>query len=72
MACLDWIFIRPEVSCVHDVTDKENLASRSVMGKIGMRYEKDVDLYDSIEKGGGMLLFYSIDLEAYLSGLLVI
>jgi len=31
-----------------------------------MRYEKDVDLYDSIEKGGGMLPFYSIEREAYL------
>ena len=42
IACLDWIFIRLEISRVHAVTDKENLSSRSVMEKIGMRYEKDV------------------------------
>jgi len=66
IACLDWIFIRPKVSCVHAVTDKENIASRSVMGKIGMRHEKNIDLYDSVAKGGGLLPFYSIDREAYL------
>ena len=66
IACLDWIFIKPEVSCVHAVTDKGNIASRGVMEKIGMKYEKDVDLYDSVAKGGGLLLFYSIERENYL------
>lgn len=66
IACLDWIFIRLEISRVHAVTDKENLSSRSVMEKIGMRYEKDVDIYDSVVKGGSMLMFYSIEREAYL------
>jgi len=66
IACLDWIFIRLEIFCVHAVTDKENLSSRSVMEKIGMKHEKDVDLYDSVAKGEGLLQFYSIEREAYL------
>ena len=65
-ACLDWIFIKPEIFCVHAVTDKENIASCRVMEKIGMRHEKDVDLYDSVAKGNGLLPYYSIEREAYL------
>ena len=64
-ACLDWIFIKPEIFCVHTVTDKENLASRRVMEKIGMRHEKDVDLYDSVDRGNGLLPYYSIERDAY-------
>lgn len=64
-ACLDWIFIKPEIFCVHAVTDKENKASRRVMEKIGMRHEKDVDLYDCVAKGNGLLPFYSIEREMY-------
>ena len=65
-ACLDWIFIRPEVFCVHAVTDKENTASQRVMEKLGMKHAKDVDLYDSVAKGKGLLSFYSIESEVYL------
>lgn len=72
MACLDWIFIKPEISHVHAVTDKTNTASRRVMEKVGMTYEKDVDLYDSVVKGNGLLPFYSIDREAHLNFKIVI
>ena len=65
-ACFDWIFTRPEVFHVHAVTDKENTASQRVMEKIGMKYLKDVDLYDSVAKGDGLLPFYSIEREVYL------
>lgn len=65
-ACLDWIFIRPEVFCVHAVTDKENTASQRIMEKLGMKHGKDVDLYDSVAKGEGLLPFYSIEREVYL------
>jgi len=44
----------------------ENTAFRRVMEKLGMKHEKDVDLYDSVAKGGGLLPFYSIDRKAYL------
>ncbi len=64
-ACLDWIFIKSEIFSVHAVTDKENIASRRAMEKIGMKHEKDVDLYDSVAKGNGLLPFYSIEREAY-------
>jgi len=64
--CLDWIFTRPEVFCVHAVTDKENIASQRVMEKLGMKYAKDIDLYDSVAKGEGLLPFYSITREVYL------
>ncbi len=66
IACMDWIFVRPDVSRVHAVTDMGNTASRSVMEKIGMKHEKDVDLYDSVAKGEGLLPFYSIERGAYL------
>ncbi len=66
IACLDWIFLKPEVCRVYAVTDKENTASRRVMKKIGMRHKKDVDLYNSVAKGGGLLPFYSIEREVYL------
>ncbi len=65
-ASLDWIFIKPEVPCVHAVTDKANSASRRGLEKIGMRHEKDVDLYDSVAKGEGLLPYYSIERRAYL------
>ena len=64
--CIDWIFVKPEISCVHAVTDKANTASRRVMEKVGMRHEKDVDLYNSVAKGNGLLPFYSIAREAHL------
>jgi RimJ/RimL family protein N-acetyltransferase len=64
-ACLDWIFGKPEISCVHAVTDKENIASRRVLDKIGMRHEKNVDLYDSVAKGLGLLPYYFIERETY-------
>ncbi len=65
-ACLDWIFIKPEIFCVHAVTDNENTASQRVMEKLGMKHSKDVDLYDSVAKGEGLLPFYSIEREVYL------
>ena len=61
ISCLDWIFIKPEVSRVYAVTDKENTVSRRVMEKLGMRHEKDVDLYDSVAKGEGLIPLYSIE-----------
>jgi len=63
IACLDWIFTKPEVSRVYAVTDKENTASRRVLEKLGMKHEKDVDLYNSVAEGEGMLPFYSIERE---------
>ena len=66
MASLDWIFIKPEISRVYAVTDKENRASRRVMEKVGMTHDKDVDLYHSVADGEGLLPFYAIEREAYL------
>ncbi len=60
-------FYKSEIFCVHAITDKENIASRRVMEKIGMRHEKDIDLYDSVAKGNGLLPFYSIESEVYFS-----
>jgi len=65
-ACLDWIFVKPEVLSVHAVTDRKNQASQRVMEKVGMRHEKNVDLYDSVAKGEGLLPFYAIGRAAYL------
>lgn len=65
-ACLDWIFTRPDVSRVYAVTDTGNTASRRVMEKLGMRHETDVDLYQSVAKGEGLLPFYTIERETYL------
>lgn len=65
-ACLEWIFVKPEISRVHAVNDKENVASRRVIEKIGMMHEKDVDLYDSVAKGYGLLPYYSIERGAFL------
>lgn len=67
IACLDWIFIRPRISRVYAATDKENKSSRRVMEKVGMRHKKNVDLYDSVAKGYGLLPFYSIAREEYLA-----
>ena len=61
-----WIFIKPEISRIYAVTDKDNTASRCVMEKLGMKHEKDVDLYDSVAEGYGLLPFYSIESGAYL------
>jgi ribosomal-protein-alanine N-acetyltransferase len=36
------------------------------MEKLGMKHAKDVDLYDSVAKGEGLLPFYSIEREVYL------
>lgn len=66
ISCLDWIFIKPEISRVYGVTDKENIASRRVMEKVEMKHEKDVDLYDPEAKREDLLQFYSIEREVYL------
>jgi len=66
IACLDWIFMEPKIPRVYAVTDNENNASRRVVEKVGMKHEKDVDLYDSVAKGVGLLPFYSINREDYL------
>jgi RimJ/RimL family protein N-acetyltransferase len=65
-ACLNWIFGRQEISHVHAVTDMGNKASRRVMEKLGMKHTKNVDLYDSVAKGEGLLPFYSINRRTYL------
>ena len=67
IASLSWIFTRLTITCVYAVTDLENNTSRRVMEKVGMRHEKDVDLYNSVAKGRGLLPFYSVKREAYLS-----
>lgn len=66
-ACMDWIFSRPGISQVHGVTDHDNYGSKRVMEKVGMRHEKDVDLYDSFAKSGVLLPYYSVTRERYLS-----
>ena len=65
-ASLDWIFLRPDISRIYAVTDKVNTASRAVLEKVGMKHEKDVDLYDSVAKGAGLLPFYVLEREAHL------
>ncbi|MCG8639495.1 MAG: GNAT family N-acetyltransferase [Desulfobacterales bacterium] len=65
-ACLDWIFTRPDVSRAYAVVDTGNTASRRVMEKLGMRHETDVDLYQSVAEGEGLLPLYTIQREAYL------
>lgn len=65
--CLEWIFTQRGIHRVHAVTDKPNAASQKVMEKTGMTYERDVDLYDSVAKGNGLLKLYSLDREAYLA-----
>ncbi|WDP91487.1 MAG: GNAT family N-acetyltransferase [Desulfobacter sp.] len=67
-ACLDWIFTRPEIRRVHAVTDTGNRASRHVMKKAGMSHQEDVDLYDSVAKGDGLLPLYSLDRAGYRRG----
>ena len=67
IASLSWIFTRPKITCVYAVTDLENKASRRVMEKVGMRHEKDVDLYNSVANGKGLLPFYAIKCEDYPS-----
>jgi len=66
IVCLDWIFTGLKISRVHAVTDNENKASLRVMEKVGMKHEKDVDLYNSVAEGYGLLPFYSIEREDYL------
>ena len=66
IASLDWIYSKPDISRVYAVSDNGNKASRSVLEKVGMKHEKDVDLYDSVAKGEGLLPFYALQREAYL------
>lgn len=63
---LEWIFTKPDICRVHAVTDEDNTASRHVLRKVGMHHEKDVDLYDSVAKGNGLLPFYTISRADYL------
>jgi ribosomal-protein-alanine N-acetyltransferase len=67
IASLSWIFTRPQITCVYAVTELENKASRRVMEKVGMRHEKDVDLYNSVDRGRGLLPFFAIKREGFLS-----
>lgn len=60
IACLDWIFVKLEIFCVHAVTDKENVASRRVLEKIGMSYKKDVNLPSMTQSLKEMVYFHFI------------
>ncbi|MCP3926826.1 MAG: GNAT family N-acetyltransferase [Desulfobacterales bacterium] len=66
-ACLTWLFNKHEVPSVYAVTDINNVASQRVMEKVGMKYIKDVDLYDSVANGEGLLPFYSIDRNIFFN-----
>jgi len=66
IASLDWIFTKPDIPRVYAVTNNENKASRAVLKKVGMQHEKDVDLYDSVAQGEGLLPFYGLDRDTYL------
>lgn len=65
-ASLDWLYSKPDISSVYAVTNNGNKASRSVLEKVWMKHEKDVDLYDSVAKGECLLPFYTLQREAYL------
>ena len=66
-ACLNWIFTRTDVHRIHAVTDRDNYASQNVMAHIGMRHVKDVDLYNSVAKGNGLLPLFGIERKAYMA-----
>lgn len=44
-----------------------NIVSNCIMQKAGMKYEKDVDLYDSVANGYGLLPYYSVEREVFLT-----
>ena len=60
-ACLQWGFEKRPFERVVAITRPENTASRRVMDKVGMSYEKDMS-YHGIE-----VVQYSISLETYQS-----
>ena len=65
-ACLDYVFRATDTPRVHAVTYRElNPGSVRVLEKLGLTYERDVDLYDSVKRGRGLLPLYAIDREAY-------
>jgi RimJ/RimL family protein N-acetyltransferase len=58
-ACLDWGFAARRFERIIAVTKPDNLASRRVMEKVGMSYEKDANYY------GIDCVFYAVSRQTY-------
>lgn len=65
-AAIDWFFTSGRHSRCHAAIAPWNKASGRILEKIGLKYSRDEDLYDSVKKGIGLLPFYTLDSESYL------
>lgn len=66
LASMDWVFSQDGISCVYAVFGREHTATRRVLEKLGMAQRGEVDLYDSVAQGLGLLPLYTVSRAMYL------
>lgn len=65
-ACLDWFFVRACHERCYVCHHSWNNASKKIIGKLGFVYNRDEDLWGSVQKGHGLLPTYHLDRATYL------
>ncbi len=66
-ACMDYLFAKGDVDSVYAVCDPDYRPTRNVLEKLGMKHARDVDLYDSVAKGYGLLPLHTVSRSGYLA-----
>ena len=64
---VEWFFRQGEFEAFYACVDSFNSGSIHILEKLGMQYQGDEDLWDSVAKGEGLLPVYLLDREMYLS-----
>ena len=66
-AAVEWFFRQGEFKAFYACVDSFNKGSIHILEKLGMQYQGDEDLWDSVAKGEGLLPVYLLDRDMYLS-----
>jgi len=66
-ACMDWAFSTGGLNRLSVCHYSGNAASKRIIENMGYSYLEDKDLWDSVEKGRGLMPTYSLDCKTYLN-----
>ena len=64
-ASVDWLFNNTFVTKIWGVTYKDNIGSQKVLQSVGMVYDGDINLYNSISEGRGLMPYFFMTSEMY-------
>jgi ribosomal-protein-alanine N-acetyltransferase len=67
MRAVGWLFAEGGHDACHACHAPWNDASGRILGKAGLIYRHEIDLWNSVERGIGLLPFYSLHRDEYLA-----